>query len=276
MPWHARLHLAYRHEADRSVARFRHDGPLRILQSLYPEGDAICHNVLVHPPGGLVGGDTLDIDIEAADGSHGLVTTPGASRFYRSEGELALQRTRVRLAAGARLEWLPLEAICYSGCRAENRLTIEPAPGAEMIGWDLTALGLPGAQLPFDRGTFLQHIELPGQWLERGQIDAGDQRLLQSPIGLAGQRCIASLFFMAGDPITRARREALLDIARGFAGDHALCESAGATSPHAQVIVLRVLAPVVEPAMQLLRQVWQAWRHELWRLPASSPRIWAM
>ena len=89
MPWHARLHLAYQQEAARTVARFRHDGPLRILQSLYPEGDTVCHNVLVHPPGGLVGGDTLDIDIEAADGSHGLITTPGASRFYRSEGELA-------------------------------------------------------------------------------------------------------------------------------------------------------------------------------------------
>jgi urease accessory protein len=83
MPWHAHLHLDYRQESARSVARFRHDGPLRILQSLYPEGDAICHNVLVHPPGGLVGGDTLDIDIEAADGSHGLITTPGATAAAR-------------------------------------------------------------------------------------------------------------------------------------------------------------------------------------------------
>lgn len=173
MPWHARLHLSYRQEASRTVTRFRHDGPLRILQSLYPEGDAVCHNVLVHPPGGLVGGDTLDIDIEAADGSHGLITTPGASRFYRSEGELALQRTRIRLAAGARLEWLPLEAICYSGCRAENRLSIEVEPGAELIGWDVTALGLPNANQPFERGTFLQHIEVPGTWLERGRIDRG-------------------------------------------------------------------------------------------------------
>src|SRR3954470_20863071 len=102
MPWHARLQLDYSNESARTVARFRHDGPLRILQSLYPEGDTVCHNVLEHPPGGLVGGDTLDIHIEAADGSHGLITTPGASRFYRSEGELALQRTRIRLAAGAR------------------------------------------------------------------------------------------------------------------------------------------------------------------------------
>jgi urease accessory protein len=275
MPWHARLHLDYRQEAHRTVARFRHDGPLRILQSLYPEGDAICHNVLVHPPGGLVGGDTLDIDIEAADGSHGLITTPGASRFYRSEGELALQRTRIRLAKGARLEWLPLEAICYSGCQAENRLSIEVEPGAEMIGWDVTALGLPNANQPFERGTYLQHIEVPGVWLERGRIDAADHRLLQSPLGFGGHRCIASLFFVSGSPATRARREALLGQARALLDSRGLQESAGATSPHPEVVVLRVLAPVVEPAMQMLRAVWQAWREELWQLPAATPRIWS-
>jgi len=275
MPWHARLHLAYQQESARTVARFRHDGPLRILQSLYPEGDAVCHNVLVHPPGGLVGGDTLDIDIEGADGSHGLITTPGASRFYRSEGELALQRTRIRLAAGARLEWLPLEAICYSGCQAENRLGIEVEPGAELIGWDVTALGLPNAGQPFERGSFLQHIEVPGIWLERGRIDAADHRLLQSPIGLGGHRCMASLFFVAGSPVARVRRDALLAHARTLLEASPLAESAGATSPHAEVVVLRVLAPVVEPAMQLLRQVWQAWRGELWQLPAATPRIWS-
>ena len=57
MTWHAHLQLDYTLEAGRCVLRHRHSGPLRILQSLYPEGDAVCHNVLVHPPGGLVGGD---------------------------------------------------------------------------------------------------------------------------------------------------------------------------------------------------------------------------
>jgi urease accessory protein len=257
MPWHARLALDYSAEHERTVARHRHDGPLRILQSLYPEGGAICHNVLVHPPGGLVGGDTLEIDVTAAPGSHGLVTTPGAARFYRSEGEPALQRTRIRLEPGARLEWLPLETLCYSGCRAENHLTIEAAPDAELLGWDVTALGLPHAGQPFVRGSLLQHIEVPGVWLERGRIDALDHRLLASPL-------------------SRARREALLDIARARIDAHALAQSAGATSPHAEIVVLRALAPVVEPAMALLRQVWQDWRGELWGLAAGAPRIWAM
>ena len=276
MTWHATLKLDYTLQAQRSVLHHVHDGPLRVLKSLYPEGGAICHNVLVHPPGGLVGGDTLDIAATVASGAHGLVTTPGATRFYRSEGEPALQRTRLRLEAGARMEWLPLESILYHGCLAENRLQLDLAPGAELLGWDVTALGLPHAGQPFARGRYAQHIEMPGVWLERGVLDAADTRLLASPLGLAGQHCIGTLFFAAGSAIERARRESALELARGIALDDPLRPWAGATSPNPQLMVIRVLAPQVEPAMALLKLVWAAWRGALWGLAGAPPRIWAM
>jgi urease accessory protein len=276
MTWNATLALDYTRNAEKTVAHFRHSGPLRILQSLYPEGDAICHNVIVHPPGGLVGGDTLDLKFTAGPGSHGLITTPGATRFYRSTGETALQRSELSLEAGARLEWLPLEAICYSGCLAENRLRMTLAPGAEMIGWDVTALGLPAANQPFVRGSFCQHIEVPGVWLERARLAANDSLLLNSPLGLAGHRCLASLFFVAGSPLERHRRQQALDVARQVIEAHTLCATAGATSPNGQVVVVRVLAPLVEPAMTLLKQLWQAWRAHFWQQAASTPRIWSM
>ncbi|MBB1093469.1 urease accessory protein UreD [Rhodopseudomonas palustris] len=275
MTWHAQLDITYAVELQRTVARHSHTGPLRVLQSLYPEGNAICHNVLVHPPGGLVGGDTLDITVTASGTAHGLITTPGATRFYRSAGELALQRTHITLADQARLEWLPLEALAYNQCRAENRLTLDLAPQAEFIGWDVTAFGLPSASLPFERGSFLQHIEVPGVWLERGLVDAADVRLMNGPLGLAGQRCMASLFFVSGAPLARNRREAGLEVARDLVAAHALSRTAGVTCPNPQVMVLRVLSPLVEPAMQLLRQVWVSWRAHFWQLPAVSPRIWS-
>jgi len=275
MAWNATLSLDYTLQAGKTVAHFRHDGPLRILQSLYPEGDAVCHNVLVHPPGGLVGGDTLDIAVTAAAGSHGLITTPGATRFYRSAGDTALQRTRLRLEAEARAEWLPMEALCYSGCLAENHLRLDLAPGAELMGWDVTALGLPSANQPFEHGSFCQHIELPGVWLERARIRADDLLLLNSPLGLAGQRCIATLFFAAGSKLERQRRQLALDLARQVLETHPLSAAAGATSPDAQVVVVRVLAPLVEPAMGLLKQVWKVWRQHFWEKDAPSPRIWS-
>ncbi len=275
MSWQANLDLDYRCEDGRTVARHSHIGPLRILQSLYPEGESVCHNVLVHPPGGLVGGDTLELNVTFAAGSHGLITTPGATRFYRSDGPLALQRTRLRLAENSRCEWLPLEAICYSGCLAENRLSMELASGAELIGWDVTALGLPAASKPFDTGCFSQHIEVPGVWLERARIKAVDALLLNSQLGLAGNCCLATLFFVSGSALKRSQIQSALDAARSVIGAHPLCASAGATSPDAKVVVVRALAPVVEPAMDLMRQVRAAWRQHFWGLNADAPRVWS-
>ncbi|WP_322993340.1 urease accessory protein UreD [Limnohabitans sp.] len=276
MTWLARLDLDYTLEAERSVARYLHQGPLRILQSLYPEGDAVCHNVLVHPPSGLVGGDTLDMRVTVGPGAHGLVTTPGATRFYRSEAGLATQQVHAQLETGSRLEWLPLEAIAYNGCEGLNRAVFDLAPGAELITWDITALGLPAADMPFTQGAFRQHLEIPGVWLERGTINASDTRLMNSPLGLAGQRCMATLVFAAGSAIAQERSDRALACARELLEASELRLTAGATSPHQQVIVLRVLSPVTEPAFQLLRMVWAAWRHELWGLPGDVPRLWNM
>jgi urease accessory protein len=274
MTWHASLSLDYTLERERSVARYLHQGPLRILQSLYPEGDAVCHNVLVHPPSGLVGGDTLDMTVTVGQGAHGLVTTPGATRFYRSDAGLATQQVHARVEADARLEWLPLEAIAYNQCDGLNRAVFDLAPGAELMTWDITALGLPAADLPFAQGTFRQHLEIPGVWLERGTIQASDHRLMNSPLGLAGQRCMATLVFAAGSAIAAERSERALACARDLLEASSLGLTAGATSPHQQVIVLRVLSPVTEPAMQLLRQVWAAWRREMWAMPGAVPRLW--
>ena len=274
MTWHAALSLDYLNENHRTVARYLHSGPLRILKSLYPEGDAICHNVLVHPPGGLVGGDMLDIKVSLGPGAHGLVTTPGATRFYRSEAGLATQQVHARLEAGARLEWLPLEAIAYNQCDALNRAVFDLAPGAELMTWDITALGLPATDLPFVQGTFRQHLEIPGVWLERGTLRGQDTRLLNSPLGLAGQRCMATLVFASGTPIATARLAQGLEAARECLEAHDLRWLSGVTSPHPQVMVLRVLAPVTEPAVHLLKQVWVAWRHALWQLGGTPPRLW--
>ncbi len=276
MHWHAELRLDYRLEHGHTLARHRHRGPLRILQSHYPEGGAVCHNVLVHPPGGLVGGDVLDTTIAVGAGAHGLVTTPGATRFYRSDGDTAVQRTQIELAAGARCEWLPQSAICSSGCMAENSLIVRAESGAELIGWDICALGLPASNQPFVRGRIHQRIEVPDIWLEQGRIEAQDDRLMNGALGLAGRRCIGTLFFVAGTALSRARREAALDAARGAIGGHALAATAGATSPHPQIVIVRALGPLVEPVFDLLRRARAAWRAEFWQLPAVEPRGWAV
>lgn len=277
MGWHGHLKLDYRHDAanGHTGAHDRHSGPLRVLQRLYPEGPGVCHHVLVHPPGGIVGGDRLEIELDLQAGAHALLTTPGATRFYRSAGEPATQSLHARLAPGARLEWLPLETLVYDAALAENTMRFELAPGAEMLGWDLLALGLPAAELPFTRGSFTQHLELPGRWLEHGRIAAQDRTLLQSPLGLAGHSVMATLWFAAGSGgLAPARREALLDMARAVCAGHELQATAGCSAPEDGIVVLRCLGARVEPAMALLQRVWAAWRQFAWGLPACAPRVW--
>lgn len=272
MSWHGHLQLDYRHDAGRTLALDRHHGPLRVLQRLYPEGDAVCHHVLVHPPGGLVGGDVLEVDVRLAPGSHALLTTPGATRFYRSTGAVAEQQVRLQVAAGARLEWLPLETIAYRSCLARNRLTCTLEPGAEAMGWDVLALGLPAAGQAWDEGRYEQHLELPGSWLERATLNADDRQLLQSPTGWDGHRVLATLWFAAGSALEGTRREALLEAARQHTDDGPVI--AGATSPADAVVVVRALAPHVEAAMGLLQRIWARWRPLAWQLPPCPPRVW--
>jgi urease accessory protein len=274
MGWPGRLELSYRRDADRTLAHDRHSGPLRVLRSLYPEGPGICHHVLVHPPGGIVGGDSLHVEASLQLGAHALITTPSATRFYRSAGESARQSVTALVADGARLEWLPLETICHSAALAENSMRFELAPGGEMLGWDIVALGLPASGEGFDSGHYLQRIELPGVWLERGTIRGDDKRLLHSPLGFAGCPVLATMWFAAGRAMPSERRDVLLDAARHAASSHLLKRTAGCTSPHAEIVVLRALAPRVEPAMELLATVWAQWREIVWGLKPCAPRVW--
>jgi urease accessory protein len=177
---------------------------------------------------------------------------------------------------GARLEWLPLETIAYNGCHGLNHAVFDLAPTAEMMAWDITALGLPHAQLPFEHGQLQQHLEVAGAWLERGLLDAHDVRLMDGPLGLAKLRCMATLVFACGTELSRERRDLALQLAREFTEAAPAGLLAGVTSPHPRIVVLRTLSPLVEPTQTVLREVWATWRRGLWAMGDKPPRIWAM
>lgn len=311
--WPARLALRARRDGHTTRLHAEHEGPLRLLKTLYPEGPAIAHAVLVHPPGGLVGGDRLDIDVDVQAGAHLLVTNPAATRFYRSVAGIAAQRVQAHVAAGARLEWLPQETLAYDGCDAHNAWRVSLERDASLLAMEVLALGLGASGKPFVRGRFEQRFEIEcdsgvgsgidretergmesertrlarvaggeicstGLWRERGIIDAGDRALLDGPCGLAGYRALGTLVFAAGEPIAPAIAEAALEAARGELGSGAGAAAGllgGATHLHGRMLVLRVLAHEIEPAMRLLRSVRGLWRLVCWGLAAHEPRIWA-
>jgi len=273
--WLAKLNLKYEFQTPKTVVRDSHEGPLRILKSLYPEDPKVCHNVLVHPPSGLVGGDTLAIELELGEQSHALLTTPGATRFYGSDALLATQSMRAHVGQHARLEWLPLESLAYNRCHALNQMHFTLEPLAQMLAWDVTQLGLPGANLPFQEGVFTQHFEINNTWLEKASIDASDERLLKSPLGLAGKQCMGTLVMAQGSPFDLQVVAHHIELAQSAFQTLHTELLAGVTSPNPQVIVVRVLSKDVEANLNLLKRIWKMWRESWWSMPTTQPRIWA-
>ena len=281
--WSAHLDLRYDHHATHGTRlRHRHQGPLRVFKSLYPQGRECCHTVLIHPPGGLVGGDELAVHAELSEDAHALISTPGATRFYASDGPIARQSVQLKLAPGSRLEWCPLESIAYPGCRASNHWYAQLSPGAELMAWDIVALGLPSTGAPFTHGAYRQHMAIEGLWLERAQLNADDHLLMDGQLGLAGHRAMATLCWFSGSALSPARQQRLLEAARErLERDLASAPPAdqvplklAITCPNRHGLVLRGLAAQTEPLMHALQSVWAEWRAQAWGLSADAPRIW--
>lgn len=224
-----------------------------------------------------MGGDRLDISVRLEEHAHALISTPGAARFYGSDALAAHQSVQLKLAPGARLEWCPLETIAYPGCMAENRWQAELAPGAELIAWDLVALGLPAAQQAFTHGMYAQQWRIDGIWLEQARIHASDQRLMQGALGLAGHRALATMVFASAEALTATRQNQLLEAARetlAATAAHHQHVPLAVTCPNRHLLVMRGLAAQIEPLMHACQAVWATWRAEGWGMRQHAPRIW--
>lgn len=264
--WQGRLALRYARRAARSALVERtHSGPLYVQRAFHPEGDAVCHSYLLHPPGGIVGGDTLDVQVMVEAGAHALVTTPGATKCYRSAGPRADVAQRLAVADGGALEWLPQEALFHSGARVRARTTIALARAAVFIGWDILCLGRPAGGERFTAGDLDLRVALT-----RGGKPVLLDRLSVTPLacdGPAGWRGAAATGSLYASPPGDADLPAL----------RALCAAAEVPAGITQVgelLVLRCLAPDTFAIRALFAQAWACLRPALLGRPAVPPRIW--
>lgn len=268
--WQASLELGFDARAGRSVlAHNLHQGPLRVQRALYPEGDAVCQVLMLHPPAGIAGGDELRISVKVGEGAHAQITTPGAGKWYKSLGPLATQDITLEVAPGGTLEWLPQEVIVFDQAKARASTTIRLAEGGCCIGWDILCLGRQASGEDFRQGSFRQKLRLERPdgtplWQEAMHL-TGDDPAMRAPAALGGHRVFGS-FWLAGAHDTAALVEALrtLDIRDGTCGVSAL--------PHATIV--RVLANSAEHARDYLEAAWTIARPHLCARDAMRPRIW--
>ncbi len=267
--WPARLELEFAKRGPRSVlAARRHDGPLVVQKPHYPEGDGICHAIIVHPPGGIAGGDELELTAELGAGSSALLTTPGATKWYRSAGAWARQQIIFRVYVGASLEWLPQESIVFDGAHADARLDVEIHGDGSFIGWEIICLGRSGSAERFNQGQWRSRttIKRDGKplWFERGQLAGGD-RALEVPAVLAGKPVVGTML-AASDKLTPSLLAACREIAPSR-GDGAITLLPG-------LLVGRYLGESSEAAKNYFTKLWHVVRPGLIGRPGIEPRIW--
>lgn len=268
--WSAELELGFEFVAGRSaLVRNWHRGPLAVQRAFYPEPGGVAHVYLLHPPGGVVAGDQLSIKAHVASGAHALLTTPAATKFYKSQGRIAEQKQHLRVDGGGSLEWLPQETIVFGSAQVRTETRVELAPGALFCGWEVVCLGRHASGDHFASGRLQQAFEIwQGErplWIERSNFDA-EAKVRRALWGLGGRR-------VSGTFVCTAQNAALVAAARG-AVDSDEKRELFAVSQMRSVIVCRYLGDSTERARQVFLQAWAALRPLLLGRPASPPRIW--
>ena len=280
--WSARLNLCFEprqvNAATRTVMTERnHFGPLRILKPLYPEGDAICHAIIVHPPGGIVAGDSLAVDLRVDSSAHALATTPGAQKWYRSTGAAASAITRLHVADDAHLEWMPQETMVFDGARATQTLEIALAQKARFFGWEMLCLGRTTRGERFATGEFRQSTRLVRAesgaplWRESMRL-IGNDPLLSSPLGFRGMPVAATAWIALPDDKSGTAAAKVLAAVRNELGDAPM---AAASSPEPGLVVVKALGDAPEAVRNLLIGVWKKIRLQVFAVDAVLPRIWS-
>jgi urease accessory protein len=267
--WQASLTLGFADDAGTTrLFNNLHYGPLRVQKALYPEDAKVCHAIVVHPPGGVVGGDRLEIDIGVGDQAHAFITTPGAAKWYQANGKVSRQSVHLHVNQGAALEWLPQETIFFDTANVELEQHVELAAGATFIGCEILCMGRRGSGEVFNRGTVRQRssIRRDGRliWWEQGAMLGGR---LDSPMALNGKTVCATLIAAGKTLPASALSEIRADIAADGEHDFGVTQTKG-------VLVARHLGDDSETARRLILAVWRRLRPHLLAREAVTPRIW--
>ena len=281
--WEASLDIAFVALGGATILlRNGQRGPLAVQRPFSPEGRSVSHVTLLHPPGGLVGGDRLSIGVEVGEGAHALITTPAAAKHYRSAGPAARQQQHFTVSSGGTLEWLPHETILFDGAVSELRTRVDLAPGASFIGIDLVCFGLPARDERFARGRCRQRWELwrggHPLFIERGDFDGG------APVhaarwGLGGAPIMGTLLAAPGLPVDHSAIAEIRELAAGMPagelGAVTRLDGGALDGDDRSVLCCRYVGASAERGARYLRDAWRLLRPPLLGRPAVAPRIWA-
>lgn len=272
MSWQGAVQLGFRLDKEKRTvpARIRHRGPFLVQRPFYPAGPDTCHSYLIHPPGGVAGGDELELDVEVDAGASALLTTPAAGKFYRAPDKQQTVHQKLRVAEKAQLEYLPMENICFAGARLQQDTRIHLADSASLVVWDVFCLGRPAAGEVFREGWLRQSLEIyRGERLIFGERQAweGGSPLLTEPVGLAGAPAGGTMIMALSRP---PDAEAVRRLVPG------LKDTEVAVTAFAGLIIVRVRGRHASRCRETFSRIREGLPAGALNRRAGTPRIWAM
>lgn len=276
MGWQGRLNLVYgKRENNTIVLSSQNQAPLKVQRPFYPEGSGICHSVILHTAGGIVGGDSLSIDVNLQPQSHALITTAAASKIYRSNGLLSQQNIQINVEENAAVEWLPQPIIIFNGGKFRQDLIVNLAPRSHWLSWEIVRFGRSARGERFLQGEWRSHTEIWQQnrplWLDR-QIIEGGEKMLDSLLGLAGYSVVGSLVWL-GQPVTSEIVEISRNLWQANPGALPHPGEAGVT-PLPEGILCRYRGNSTISVRNWFMAVWHQLRLSFLDRPSCRSRVW--
>tara|TARA_B100001123_G_C15151465_1_gene963681 strand:+ start:269 stop:1123 length:855 start_codon:yes stop_codon:yes gene_type:complete len=268
--WRAQLELEFSKVHKRTILSHRkHFGPLQVQKSFYPELNGTCHVYMLHPPGGVVGGDRLNISIDLNTNAHALITTPAAGKFYRSAGPVAEQEHKIKVASNSILEWFPSENILFSGAKARIHTKVNLAQGSHFLGWEISCLGRPASNEFFSQGELDQRFEVWREGrplrIERLKIKGRDPAL-QARWGMID-------FSVIGSMVCVTEKTGLVDSLRKL-NKKAIDQELFSATQMESALLCYYLGNSAERARKYFVSAWKILRQKLIGCEAIEPRIW--
>ncbi len=268
--WEANLKLSFAYRDGKTLlAEKKHSGPLMVQKPFYPESNGCCHVYLIHPPGGIVGGDSVHLTASLDEHAHALITTPGATKFYRSLGPIATQAQTISLQDHAIIEWLPQETVYFNQANAHAQTNIQLKNNNRFFAWEIQCLGLPAQKEFFTSGRCCQKFEI---WrdnqpllLETNRL-AGNDPLLSADWGLQGYKSLGT--FVSSDHNAIVDKHQMTQLIQQHEGLVAACTHVNG------LFIIRAMSLYAEKIKRLFTSLWHTLRPLILDVESSSPRIW--
>lgn len=269
--WHAHLQLEYsKRDSGTVLTRNQHFGPLMVQKALYPEDKSICHSYILHPPGGLVQGDQLQLDIDLLSHSHALITTPAATKFYRCDDKFSQVKQTINVQDDTSLEWLPQESLLFDQSQVKLSTIINLAPKANFIGWEMLCLGRKASDENYRSGSCRQFFEVwrneAPLYIERSHLIGGEE-MMSKAWGLNNQPLAATMLATGCDKQILAKVQTKINSLDD--------KSHLSVTLKEDLLICRFLGEQAEKARKAFIEVWSIIRPETLGYEVHIPRIWS-